>query len=67
MSFFHHLQFAKVDPLANGLDDDMAHEFDEAAGTDPLADPSGEQLQENWSKIVADVEQDPDWFTFTDD
>lgn len=66
MVFFRRIQFNKVDPLANGLAEEIAAEQYEADSIQSLDDPSAEELQEKWSRIVKDAHEDPDWFSFTD-
>ena len=68
MSLFHrNIGFAKPDPLANGLGDEIAAEQQEAEAFQTLSDTSAEELTQQWSAIVKDIEKDPDWFTFSDD
>jgi hypothetical protein len=68
MSIFHHTpHFTKADPLANGLDDDIAAEQRESDAIHSLDDVSAEELNEKWSVIVEDIKQDPDWFDFSND
>ncbi len=67
MRLFHHIQFGKPDPLANGLGDEIAAEQQEAEAFQTLSDTSAEELNQQWSTIVKDIEKDPDWFTFSDD
>ncbi len=67
MKLFHNtLNFKKHDPLDDGLKDAiMAEQKEEDAFT--LVDPSGDELTEKWNAIVKDVEQDPNWFHFSED
>lgn len=69
MSIFHHpnIHFETPDPLADGLNDDIAAERQEAESFDTLNDMSGEELGEHWSAIVQDIEKDPSWFDFSED
>lgn len=64
MSIFSHrkIQFASKDPLDNGLSDDIAAEQREADSF-TLDDISGEELSDQWSKIIKDAKKDPDWFS----
>ena len=68
MSLFHRnsIKFNTHDPLANGLSDEIAAEQKEADAF-TLDDISGEELSDQWTKIVKDAKKDPDWFTFSND
>lgn len=67
MGLFHkNIQFKNHDPLANGLSDEIAAEQREADAF-TLDDVSGDELTEQWNKIVKDIEKDPDWFAFNND
>jgi len=66
MSIFHHtIRFAKVDPLANGLDEEIAAEQREAEAIRSFEDTSAEDLDAFWSGVVRDIKNDPDWFDFS--
>lgn len=69
MSLFHKrtISFSQQDPLANGLGDEIAAEQREADSFMTLSDTSAEELNNHWNAIVKDIEQDPDWFTFSDE
>jgi hypothetical protein len=67
MRLFHHVQFGKPDPLANGLGDEIAAEQKEAEAFRTLDDTPGEELTQQWNAIAKDVEKDPDWFNFSND
>lgn len=60
------VQFTSKDPLDNGLSDEIAAEQNEE-GAFTLDDISGDDLSEQWSKIVKDAKKDPDWFSFSND
>lgn len=64
MSLFHHKQlaFVKVDPLADGLGDDIAVEQAEEDRFE-LAEQLDMRLADEWEEILADARKDPD-FTF---
>ena len=68
MSLFHksNIHFSKHDPLANGLSDEIAAEQKESDAFN-LDDISGDELADQWTKIVKDAKKDPDWFTFSND
>ncbi len=67
MSIFHHIHFAKPDPMADGLGDEIAAEQHEADAIHTLDDTSAEELQEFWAGVVKDIKNDPDWFDFSND
>ena len=63
MSLFHkQLAFARIDPLADGLGDDIAVEQTEE-GHFELAEQLDMSLAEEWDEILTDARKDPD-FTF---
>lgn len=64
MSLFHHKQlaFAKADPLADGLGDDIAVEQTEE-GHFELDEQLDMTLADKWGDILNEAEKDPD-FTF---
>lgn len=67
MSIFHKIKFASPDPLDDGLGDEIASEQREAESFHTLSDTSAEELNQQWSAIVKDIEKDPDWFSFSDE
>lgn len=68
MSIFHRkIHFSKVDPLANGLADEIAAEQHEAEAIHSFDDTSAEELDRFWSGVVKDIKKDPDWFDFSDE
>ncbi len=68
MSLLHskHLAFQPVDPLADGLGDDIAAERREA-GSIELDEQLDGTLADRWGEILEDVHKDPEWFTFAED
>lgn len=67
MSIFHrNIEFKKHDPLDDGLKDDIVAEQSETDSF-TLDDISGDELSDQWTKIVKDAKKDPDWFTFEND
>jgi hypothetical protein len=68
MSLFHRkVQFSKVDPLANGLDEEIAAEQHEAEAIRSFDDTSADELVRFWSGVVKDIKKDPDWFDFSEE
>ena len=63
----HTLQFQPVDPLGDGLGDDIAREQSEPGAEEFQNDIDGNKLEVFWSDVEADVKKDPDWFTFSED
>lgn len=63
----HKLQFQPVDPLGDGLGDDIAHEQSEPGAAEFQQDIDGNNLTDFWNKVEDDVKKDPDWFTFSED
>jgi hypothetical protein len=64
MMFHHHVSLGKIDPLGDGL-----REMIEAEQLEPEAitleeTPDGQSLSEQWQNVVAEVENDPEWFNF---
>lgn len=68
MNLFHRtsIRFTTPDPLANGLNDEIAAEQRESDAF-TLVDMSGDELSAHWNAIVKDIEKDPDWFNFSKD
>lgn len=61
------IRFSEIDPLANGLAEDIAREQREADAFGTLDDMSAEELTRAWGAISDDIKNDPDWFHFADD
>lgn len=66
MSLFHHVSFAKVDPLGGGLDEEIAKEQQEPEAM-TLDDISESELTQYWESVESDIEKDPEWFHFSED
>jgi hypothetical protein len=64
---FHHLQFTKPDPEDNGLHDEILQEQLEPEAITLEESLNGEELTDAWQSITSDLEQDPDWFKFTEE
>jgi hypothetical protein len=66
MSLIHHsLTFAPVDPMADGLGDDIANEQAEQEHFE-LAEQLDGRLADEWEEILTDARKDPD-FTFVNE
>jgi hypothetical protein len=66
MSLFHRISLPKIDPLGGGLAEEIAAEQEGEVIT--LEErPDEEQLSAFWSSVEQDIEQDPEWFHFSED
>ena len=67
MSLFHHISFPKIDPLGGGLAEEIAAEqqAEEVITLDETVDEG--QLSSFWNSVEQDIEQDPEWFHFSED
>ncbi|MFZ1361069.1 MAG: hypothetical protein WAS27_03550 [Candidatus Saccharimonadales bacterium] len=61
------IRFNDVDPLANGLADDIAREQHEPEAIHSLEDTSSHDLAEFWGRVVEDAKRDKDFFAYADD
>lgn len=64
---FGHIQFSKIDPLGNGLREEILGEQLEPEAIALEENPDGERLAEFWSAVESDIQHDPDWFNFTEE
>lgn len=65
---FHHVSFKPVDPLGDGLGDEIAHEQLEPEAITSLEEGIDEgKLTEFWQNVTTDIEKDPEWFKFTEE
>ena len=60
------LAFQPIDPLGDGLGDDIAQEQRESEAIE-LNEQFDDQLASKWDAILEDVHKDPDWFDFAND
>ena len=68
MSIFHHkIQFSEIDPLANGLAEEIAAEQHEAEAIHSFEDTSAEDLDAFWTRVVSEARKDPSWFDFSNE
>jgi len=65
-SLFHHISLPKIDPLGGGLREEIALEQDDpsAMSLDEGIDEGA--LSEFWQQVESDIEQDPEWFKFSE-
>jgi len=64
--FHHHIAFKQIDPLGDGLREEIEREQLEPEAITTF-DEDGEQLIERWQQIEQDIEKDPEWFKFSDE
>lgn len=71
MIHFRHnnqIRFNPIDPLGDGLGDDIAAERNESDAITDLSDPiDAQSLANTWGTLLEEVKQDPEWFDFADD
>ena len=67
MSLFHHISFKPVDPLGDGLREEIAAEQQEPEAIQTLDDIDGQELAKVWRAIEDDVRNDPTWFHDSED
>ena len=66
MSLFHRITLPEVDPLADGLDEDIQKEHTEPEAM-TLDDISETELEQYWDTVESDIKKDPEWFHFSDE
>ncbi len=66
MSLFHKITLPAVDPLADGLDEDIRKEKNEPEAM-TLDDISETELEQYWASVESDIKKDPEWFHFSDE
>jgi len=68
MSLFnHHISFKQIDPLGDGLREEIAQEQGEPEAIALEEGVNEGELSEYWQSVESDIEKDPDWFTFSKD
>ena len=63
MSLLNYLQFQEIDSSSDDIPD--AHKEQDDIMIDEPVDEGA--LESFWDKVVEDIHQDPDWFTFSDE
>jgi hypothetical protein len=63
MSELNYLQFQEIDSSSDDMSD--KHRYQDKIVLDDGIDENS--LESYWEKVVQDIHQDPDWFTFSDD
>lgn len=67
MSLFHRIAFQPIDPLGDGLREEIVAEQQEPEAITTLEDVGGEELSAFWSDVEKDVANDPTWFHLSED
>jgi len=65
MSLFHHISLPPIDPLDDGLREEIAHEQLEPEAITLEEGIDEGQLTQYWENVEKDIEKDPEWFRFT--
>lgn len=63
MSELNYMQFQTIDSSSDDIADEHRHQ-DEIVLDDEIDENT---LDGYWDKVVQDIHQDPDWFTFSDE
>jgi hypothetical protein len=63
MSLFHHISFPQVDPLGDGLREEIIAEQQEPEAM-TLEDVDAGTLSSYWQSVEEDISKDPTWFRF---
>lgn len=64
--FSKHLKFEPVDPLGDGLREEIQAEQREAA-INLSEDHSSDTTTDFWQNLERDIHEDPEWFRFSSD
>jgi len=62
-----HVQFKKVDPLGDGLRDEIECEQCEAEAIKLEENITEDALTNFWDTVEKDIQKDPEWFNFADE
>lgn len=65
MSLLTYLQFQPIDPASDEDEIPEAHQVKQEISLDEQIDE--EELETFWTKVVDDIQKDPEWFTFSDE
>jgi len=63
MSELNYLQFQEIDSSSDDMSDE--HRYQDKIVLDDGIDENS--LESYWEKVVQDIHQDSDWFSFSDD
>jgi hypothetical protein len=67
MLFKHHISFKQIDPLGDGLREEIVQEQSEPNVITLEESVDEDQLDRYWHAVEDDIEHDPEWFHFTED
>lgn len=66
--FSHHISFKQIDPLGNGLAEEIVAEQEEPEAIGTLEEGISEgELSQFWQSVESDIAKDPTWFKFSED
>lgn len=65
--FKHHVAFKQIDPLGDGLREEIVAEQNENDAITLSENVNEDELTNFWQSVETDIEHDPEWFTFTED
>lgn len=65
--FSHHISFKQIDPLDNGLREEIESERLEPQAITLEEGVDEGKLSEYWQSVESDIEKDPEWFSFSED
>jgi hypothetical protein len=66
MSLLQYLQLQPLEPNDDGTSDSPLDDYTQDDSISLNDDLDEQALDEAWNSIVKDIEQDPDWFHFSD-
>jgi hypothetical protein len=66
LNLFHRISFPKIDPLGAGLREEIAVEQEDPSAMTLEEGIDEGELSEFWQQVEADIEQDPEWFKFSE-
>ena len=61
------VKFSAIDPLGDGLREEIASEQNEPEAMTLQEGPDGDSLSQFWEGVQSDIEQDPTWFKFSEE
>ncbi len=64
MSELNYLQFQPIDPAGDDISDAHSKKDDDITLNEQINE---DELDNYWDQVVADIHQDPEWFTFADE
>ncbi len=65
--FHHTISFSKTDPLGDGLGEEIEAEQLEPEAITLEEGLSEGEIEEFWKSVAKDIENDPEWFRFTNE